>query len=388
MGIWDGERFLHTETGSGTWSPWLNKLKLLMRYGYRSPLKTQELVRAMLDQFVTLYEPDVETWSSIEALNVAMNWTELTNQTGAQYFTSRGVSERFANELIEAGTLVNYAQTVDSIHSLEASCSLAADGGVSVSGGNWQIFEQFVKRSGAQIFLNTEVLGIERLSDHGWTVITARERRKYDAVVIATPYHTSHISLPADLSSLIPPQPYIHLHVTLLTTTAATPNPEYFGYKSGSWAPTTVLTSFDGARRGGHAPEFNSLTYHGPATFAKNETHDKQETNEWVVKIFSMERISDEWLLSMFQNEVGWVLRKEWDSYPVLPPTTEFPPVKLDDGLFYVNAFEPFISAMETETLASRNVVDLLLREKFGSSICPTDKRGNASAEYVYGWDC
>jgi len=106
------------------------------------------------------------------------------------------------------------------------------------------------------------------------------------------------------------------------------------------------------------------------------------------VKIFSMERISDEWLLSMFQNEVGWVLRKEWDSYPVLPPTTEFPPVKLDDGLFYVNAFEPFISAMETETLASRNVVDLLLREKFGSSICPTDKRGNASAEYVYGWDC
>jgi|SRR5712671_6018724 len=156
-----------------------------------------------------------------------------------------------------------------------------------------------------------QVLGIERLSDHGWTVVTAKERRSYDAVVIATPHLTSQISLPADLSSLIPPQPYIHLHVTLLTTTAATPNPEYFGYKPGSRVPTTLLTSFDGVRQGGNAPEFNSLTYHGHATSAKNETHAKQETDEWVVKIFSMERISDEWLSSMFQNEVSWVLRKE-----------------------------------------------------------------------------
>jgi prenylcysteine oxidase/farnesylcysteine lyase len=47
---------------------------------------------------------------------------------------------------------------------------------------------------------------------------------------------------------------------------------------------------------------------------------------------------------------------------------------------------------METETLASRNVVDLLMREKFNSSICPLDeeKREGASvhAEFVYGWDC
>jgi prenylcysteine oxidase/farnesylcysteine lyase len=48
-------------------------------------------------------------------------------------------------------------QDIDSIHGLEAACSLAADGGGTVKGGNWQIFEQFVERSGAQIFLKTEV---------------------------------------------------------------------------------------------------------------------------------------------------------------------------------------------------------------------------------------
>jgi len=144
-----------------------------------------------------------------------------------------------------------------------------------------------------------------------WTIVTKEERRDYDAVVIAAPYHTSHISLPADLSSLIPPQPYIHLHVTLLTTTAATPNPVYFGKKPGAKVPTFVLTTLDGVRRGGRAPEFNVLAYIGQATFAKNGIHDRQETGEWVVKIFSMEHISDEWLATMFQNQVGWVLRKE-----------------------------------------------------------------------------
>ncbi len=155
------------------------------------------------------------------------------------------------------------------------------------------------------------MVGIQRRSDNGWTVVTQDGRRDYDAVIIAAPYHTSRISLPDDLSSSIPPQPYIRLHVTLLTTTAATPDPEYFGYKPSGKIPTTILTSFDGARQGGRAPEFNSLTYHGQAKFARNETHDAQNTGEWSVKIFSMEPISDDWLAEVFQGQVGWVFRKE-----------------------------------------------------------------------------
>jgi len=210
----------------------------------------------------------------------------------------------------------------------------------------------------------------------------------YDAVIIAAPYHSSHIALPADLSTLIPPQPYVHLHTTLLTTTAATLNPVYFGYKPGSKVATNVVTTFDGVGHDGRASEFNFISYQGQAKFAKNETHDGQETGEWVVKISSTERISDEWLATMFQNQVGWVQRKEWDAYPVLSPTTKFPPIRLDDGLFYVNAIEPFISSMEAETLASRNIVDLLMQERFNASICPLEEGKEGGAEHVHGWDC
>ncbi|KAH9075769.1 FAD/NAD-P-binding domain-containing protein [Lactarius deliciosus] len=353
MGIWDGEQFLYT-TGSktGIFGSWLDNIKFLWRYGYRSAKRMQELVQSTLDVFATLYNSDAPQWSSIEELKNALNWTELVSLTGAEYFLNHGVSQRLITELIEAGTRVNYAQNVDELHSLATACSLAADGGVSVKGGNWRIFEQFVKRSGARIFLGTEVVGIQRRSDNGWTVATQDGHRDYDAVIIAAPYHTSR----------------------------TTPDPEYFGYKPSDKIPTTILTSFDGARQGGKAPEFNSLTYHGQAKVARNETHGAQNTGEVP--------ISDDWLARVFQGQVGWVFRKEWDSYPVLPPTVEFPPVKLDDGLFYVNAFEPLISAMETETIASRNIVELILREKFNSSICPVETTRTITDGGVYGWDC
>lgn len=49
---------------------------------------------------------------------------------------------------------------------------------------------------------------------------------------------------------------------------------------------------------------------------------------------------------------------------------------------------------METETLSSRNIVDLLLDDLFNASICGpqiTDLTNITTADkndYVYGWDC
>ena len=109
-----------------------------------------------------------------------------------------------------------------------------------------------------------------------------------------------------------------------------------------------------------------------------------------VAKIFSKERVEDAWLEKVFEGQVEVVARKVWDSYPVLPPTTEFPPVKLAEGLYYVNAFEPFISTMETETIAARNVVELLMREEFDASICKRDESSPPvdNSTFFYGRYC
>ena len=51
---------------------------------------------------------------------------------------------------------------------------------------------------------------------------------------------------------------------------------------------------------------------------------------------------------------------------------------------------------METETIASRNVVELLMQEEFNASICtspePPTEGGlddqDKPKDFIYGWDC
>ena len=61
---------------------------------------------------------------------------------------------------------------------------------------------------------------------------------------------------------------------------------------------------------------------------------------------------------------------------------------------------------METETVAARNVVELLMKEQFDAGLCKTDttpiaddetgeqtgeqtdERRSQEKEFVYGWDC
>lgn len=161
-----------------------------------------------------------------------------------------------------------------------------------------------------------QVSSITRKSSTQWTLSTSSGKTAdYKSVILAAPYHLSPVSLPSDLASLIPEQPYIHLHVTLLSTTAPTPNPVYFGLQEGTKAPTGILTTKDGWRRGGKGPEFNSLNYLTKLT--KAEKGEEEDKEEWIVKIFSMEEVSDEWLELIFQGQVGWVLRKE-ASFPLL----------------------------------------------------------------------
>ena len=115
-------------------------------------------------------------------------------------------------------------------------------------------------------------------------------------MILAAPIHFSGIK--TRFAEKIPRVPYVHLHVTLLTTTARHPRPGYFNLRSSATVPTVILTTGQGAR----TPEFNSISYIGPLT---------EDKFEWVVKIFSPAALSDEWLADVFDGKGGWVSRKE-----------------------------------------------------------------------------
>ncbi|KAJ9474476.1 Prenylcys_lyase domain-containing protein [Pseudozyma hubeiensis] len=435
MGIWDGQQFLF----EGDQSSWWTSAKFFLRYGY-SAITTENIVKKQLSYFAGLYDPTFlharkgandasisgYPWSTIEDLAAAINATSLVQTTGMQFFKERRVSELFIEEMVEAATRVNYAQDTDRIHGFGALVSLAASGATGVKHGNYRISEEFAWRSGARILTGVEgqVTGIVRydsalsrrreriaLGDEGengkqqvqWYLGTkSGEGELYDAVIIATPWHNADITL-LNTRERVKSKAFVHLHVTLLTTSRERPRPEYFGLGDQDVVPTTILTSSESVRRaaaGNKKPttppetsppsdepneeatsealkkpklDFYSLNYLRSATPPSSTSSDAAK--EYVVKIFSPEVITDDQLSHLFGDTISWIKRHTWDSYPYLTPTDRFPRVEVDENLYYCNAMESLVSTMETSTVASKNAVGLLLKSWYGD-------------EFVNGKDC
>lgn len=156
--------------------------------------------------------------------------------------------------------------------------------------------------------LNTAVTSVEQQSDTSWTVTTSNDTHAdYDSVILAAPFHLSNLTLtPYTLGAQIPEQPYVHLHVTLFTTKSPTPAPACFNMTANSTAPIFVLTTSENEVNGGKAPEFEVIEYLTQLT-----TVDGTKLDEYVVKIFSLQEMTDEWLDEVFNGQVGWVYRKE-----------------------------------------------------------------------------
>lgn len=230
--------------------------------------------------------------------------------------------------------------------------SPSTGGASQIAGGNYQVFERMLGDSGADVRLSTAVEAIEPTSS-GFRVETNGKKLSnndsFDEIFFAAPWHNSPVSkslsshflqpipyAPTIFVADIRKQDYVKLHVTLLATTRASPDPLYFFKAPGDAIPGTILTT-DVTWRDTHGarPEFQSISYHG-------ETYEG--SGEWVVKIFSKAKISNALLADIFGDEPTWVYRKVWESYPVLRPTASFPPMYPMKGFHYLAALEPWVS--------------------------------------------
>ncbi|GAA5979241.1 hypothetical protein JCM10908_002852 [Rhodotorula pacifica] len=414
MAIWDGEIFVFQESGGASWD-WWNKAKLLWRYG-RSAFTVRTLVQKTVASFVNVYSPAFVSqgaFPTVANFSAATNLQDAASLTASAFFSREGVSDLFTNELTSAATQVNYGTPVSRLHGVGALVSLAATGAVSVRGGNRQIFEQFVGRSGARLRLGEnarieELLKLDagvrrrakgteggettgkatgRSSRAQWVVKTASGigGGTYDAVILAAPYHQTGIHIVnSPTPALITKQPYVRLYVTFVITNATTPQASYFGLKEGTPMPNEIFGTFTTSST--RKPTFNSLNYLKPLPPAIGSRFDGGEggTNAtWhVVKMFSDHSLlptdtgssnnkSSNLLEDLFgRYNVAKTAEKTWLAYPKLAPVTrpeeDYAPVRPDEGLYYVNAMERLISTMETETVSAFNVVSLLLDDFYG----------------------
>lgn len=358
MAIWDGHAFVHEESDGFGWG-W-SYVKLFWRYG-RSPLRVRALVATTVESFTSLYSTRfaLGPFDTIDEFARALNLSRAASVSAETYFAEEGVSPLFVDELVAAATTVNYGQSPASISALGALVSLAAEGASAIAGGNRRIFAAFIEHSRATLHLRQKVSNIIKLDGSGhegkgstgrpqWVVQTPNGGGTYDAVILATPLGGGTLNL-VNSKAKIPPQSYVHLHVSFVITNASTPRSDYFGVNRP--VAKSVFSTFSTPSSLSSPPEFNSLSYIlalPPSTSAKFGPGAYH-----VVKLFSAQPLSDQLAKDLFgETEVAKIVRKEWDAYPVLKPVTEekeWALVRPDKGLYYVNAFERLISTMETE---------------------------------------
>lgn len=285
---------------------------------------------------------------------------------------------------------------------------MAANGAMSVNGGNWQLFSHMLNASGATVHLSTPIVSISRntsdtsnsapftytLTDHEGST------SHYDTLILAAPYQSTNMTFTNFTPRHIPQKiPYVKLHVTLVATPLEL-SPAAFGLADNAKVPTFVLTTLPEGEDPGHnskhqqgSPGFFSISIVA-ASLNPNSTPPNRP--EFVYKIFSAQPVTSIFLTRILglrneieipdvskgdgddgngkgidtlydpDGEVTWLHQKVWHSYPYEYPRVTFEEMELDrpgGGLWYTSGIESFISTMETSALMGKNVARLVVNE-------------------------
>ncbi|KAJ3127303.1 hypothetical protein HK100_009821 [Physocladia obscura] len=357
LGIYDGTSVFFAADTEDTWRfVW----QAAWRWGILGPWRARSLSLAAADKFgksYTLEQDSALGFRNIKDFLVrglGLDSKVLT-QTAREYFLENGVAEGFLDEFVEAATRVNYGQNLDCNAIAALICLVAAFvPGDSVVGGNHLIYEHMLAESGASLFLKSRVAEIAKQSDKKYKLTSSdgKDLGTFDDVILAVPGNSAAKDIKfIDIAHEPKILDFVHLHVTFVTGTLSH---TFFNVQSAELLPSAILTT----RAAG--PTFNSI---GVRHRFINDAH-----NTTITKIFSSEKL-DEVVIANMYSRIVRVDRFEWDAYPVLNAWSEDQDylVVLDEnvdangGVYHVNGFEAGFSTMESETVASANVVQLVV---------------------------
>ncbi|KAJ2356046.1 hypothetical protein IWW50_000702 [Coemansia erecta] len=400
-GIWDPKG----AEGRGEWivgpgGRWrvLDIAKALWRYRGTGDLNhVRKRTTAAVDEFLQSYDEFANrsrgiytTWDEYLADKPILQSSLYYRAYEYYLSTGEGVRRRFLEEVVSLATRVNYMQDIDTVNTLGAHISMAAesDTAYSVAGGNYQIFEHMLASSKARLNLRTVVTDIQRSNaTAGRYVLSVQSdgssfEDEFDTVIVATPLPLANLTILDNKHRDAVATEYVHMYVTFaIGTLRADLFPK-------GRIPRLVVTPYH------TTTPFNCLSI--LACLHPDGAGNGRQCRDGPVltKIFSHQPVD----LEQIFETVNWQHQQEWHSYPKLSPlnagyvdedpkSTAFypqrsspPPIVLDrfgnddmvelaaaaarPGVFYVNGMESLFSTMESQTVAARHVVRLAL---FGS---------------------
>ncbi|ESO83268.1 hypothetical protein LOTGIDRAFT_236715 [Lottia gigantea] len=367
----DGKMALYGPSGiileTSSWN-FVTMAKFFWRYGMDIWNIGSFLKENFLDKFGKIYDIQEEglAFTTVEDLLKSMdeslvNYTKISIQ---DLMIEKGFSERFINELVMGALRTNYGQTTN-VHAFVGAVSLAGveKGLWSVKGGNYQIPERLLKKSGANlikakvthVILQKESESVSYEVQYQNAEDGKSNSREYDIVIVATPLKEleDHIKF-EDFPNPIPSS-YTDFHRTIALFVQGTPNYTAYGFENAENFPQSILTTDENIF-------WNSYGQHTPVSqkkhLNKNSDKDGDQEDNTVSKIFLNKVPTEDQVHYLFKSRKDLRL-VNWLAYPEYAPKMDLPPFVLYDQLYYVNAIESAASAMEMSVIGGRNVANL-----------------------------
>jgi len=347
---------------------WINKLKLIWRYGLRSLLKLDFYTKNLLQCFESIY-PKLNSgvaYRTVGDLLESMSPTSKHGESSAEMLELTkvslwdklvsggvGVEPLLVQELVTAGVRTNYGQWPDGLHAFVGGVSLAGnEGGLwAVDGGNYKVAECAIHQAGAHLIKAT-VKEIERKGETFEVSFENEsgelEKNEFDIVVVATPQTEDMPRIKGDLmSSLEFPGFY---QTTIATVVEGEPDPTALGFSDKTECPSTHFFLSRNLPIASIA-KLSPVDYKGP----------EDEKLSPLYKIFSSRELEKEEISKLF-SPVHKITTVDWLAYPHynVSEDLDLSSFILSPGLFYTNRIEWSASAMEMSAIAAKNVANLV----------------------------
>lgn len=361
LAIWNGSAFDLDVPGRGLTSA----LAILMRYR-GSLLRARRLTGDMVRKLDQVYADLAggRAFETPEAMLRRLGLYELTQVEAARHFRAHGLSDRFIGELSDGVGRANYNQgsRMNAFVTLVSLAGGGLGGGYlfSVAEGNARVPEGLLDRAGVRLQKGVAVRAVRATTGPeapaGSSAAAGRyvietpdgEEGPFHAVVLATPLELSGIELRVDglPEAASVRREYCVTHTTVVVGRARL---GYFGVPEG-----------------GGRLDYLVLTRDDPAIpFSAFARVGRTPDGRGIYKFFSRAQLTEEFLDALFTRR-DETLRHIWRAYPMLEPSSVWPPFRLAPGLYYANAMESAVSTMETEAMAGCNVALLAASELGG----------------------
>eukprot|EP01084_Bolivina_argentea_P285442 489501_1 len=373
VGFWNGQTLVATKDG------FFKLLKTIWRWGPIRMFHTWRKVYKTLEMFMSVYDnfEKGETYTTGDELWGALGLLELTKMNISQ---ALGGDSSLVDEFVAGINGANYNQGnhINGLAGMISLCPAVTGDTFGVVGGNKQIASSLLKSSRANVKYGVKVTSVVKLNDEEKLsrsgapnspryALYAGDKRiddqEYDAVVLAAPLSQAGISFYLNGTGRTVPQIAKQMFQTTHTTlVVGNVKSEAFGLRADEPVPSAILLTKDGREK---------------EMWSKMSIEKVLENGRTLYKLFSSNELPSGALDVIFgKGEYSVVKHKKWEAaYPKLyplatwsscgsttmsPPCYPILPFSGHDSIFYLNAIEMAVSAIEISMISAKNAALLL----------------------------